>query len=66
MRLGCCSINKKRRNVHNVIFVVKIFHFYELQICSEMVSMFVGLCHLRTFFGTYERFISVLWNEFFY
>ena len=25
----------------------------------------VGLCHLRTFFGTYEQFISVLWNEFF-
>ena len=28
--------------------------------------VFVGLCHLRTFFGTYEQFISVLWNGFFY
>ena len=25
----------------------------------------VGLCHLRTFVGTYEQFISVLWNNFF-
>ena len=24
----------------------------------------VGLCHLRTAFGTYEQFISVLWNNF--
>ena len=28
--------------------------------------VFVGLCHLRTFVGTYEQFISVLWNNFFY
>ena len=28
--------------------------------------VFVGLCHLRTFVGTYEQFISVLWNDFFY
>ena len=26
----------------------------------------LGLCYLRTFFGTYEQFISVLWNIFFY
>ena len=26
--------------------------------------VFVGLWHLRTFFGTYEQFISVLWNVF--
>ena len=26
--------------------------------------MLVGLCHLRTFFGTYEQFISVFWNDF--
>ena len=28
--------------------------------------VFIGLCHLRTIFGTYEQFISVLWNDFFY
>ena len=28
--------------------------------------VFVGFCHLRTFFGTYEQFISVLWNDFLY
>ena len=27
--------------------------------------VFIGLCHLQTFFGTYEQFISVLWNDFF-
>ena len=26
----------------------------------------IGLCHLRTFVGTYEQFISVLWNDFLY
>ena len=26
--------------------------------------VFVGLCDLRTCFGTYENFISVLWNDF--
>ena len=28
--------------------------------------VFVGLCHSQTFSGTYEQFISVLWNDFFY
>ena len=28
--------------------------------------VFVGLYHFRTLFGTYEEFISVLWNNFFY
>ena len=27
--------------------------------------VFVGFCDLLTFFGTYEQFISVLWNDFF-
>ena len=25
--------------------------------------VFIGLCHLQTFVGTYEQFISVLWNN---
>ena len=28
--------------------------------------VFVELCHLRTFLGTYEQFISVLWNNILY
>ena len=34
---------------------------------STMVNIvFVGLCHLRNYFGTYEQFIGVLWNDFIY
>ena len=31
---------------------------------GEMV--FIGLWHLRTLFGNYEQFISVLWNYFYW
>ena len=28
--------------------------------------VFIGLCHLRTFFVTYKQFIIVLWSDLFY
>ena len=28
-------------------------------------KVFLGLCHLQTFFGTYEQFIRVLWSDVF-
>ena len=37
--------------------------------CMQRLTMvkivFIGFCDLLTIFGTYEQFISVLWNDFF-
>ena len=41
------------------------FNANPMQILTTGNIVFVGFCHLRTFFGTYEQFISVLWNNFF-
>ena len=38
------------------------FNAYPMQRPTMGDIMFVGLWHLRTLFGTYEHFISVLWK----
>ena len=42
------------------------FNAYPMQRLTMVNIVFVRLSDLRTFFGTYEQFISVLWNDFFY
>ena len=41
------------------------FNANPMQRLTMVKIVFVGLCDLLTFFGTYEQFISVLWNKFF-